>query len=51
MYLHAYDSVAAATARIANYLNFFNTGRPQSSLAGQTPDTAYYGNLQFKQAA
>jgi putative transposase len=51
VYLHAYESVAAATAGIANYLAFFNTRRPHSSLAGQTPDTAYYGNLQLKQAA
>lgn len=51
VYLHAYDSVAAATTGIANYLIFFNTRRPHSSLAAQTPDTAYYGNLQLKQAA
>jgi putative transposase len=51
VYLHAYESVAAATAGIANYLAFFNTRRPHSSLAGQTPDTAYYGNTQLKEAA
>ncbi len=51
VYLHAYDSVAAAATGIANYLTFFNTGRPHSSLAGQTPDTAYYGNIELKQAA
>ena len=51
VYLHAYESVAAATAGIANYLSFFNTGRPHSSLAGQTPDTAYFGSTQSQQAA
>ena len=51
VYLHAYESVAAATPGIANYLAFFNSARPHSSLAGQTPDTAYYGNMELKQAA
>lgn len=42
VYLHAYETVAAARAGIANYLEFFNTARPHSSLGGKTPDTAYY---------
>ena len=51
VYLHAYASVAAAREAIARYLTFFNTRRPHSSLDGQTPDTAYFGNTQFKKAA
>jgi putative transposase len=51
VYLHAYDSVAAARVGIANYLAFFNEQRPHSSLAGQTPDTAYFGYPQLQKAA
>jgi putative transposase len=51
VYLHAYDSVAAARVGIANYLAFFNEQRPHSSLAGQTPDTAYFGYTQLEKAA
>jgi putative transposase len=49
VYLHAYESVAAARAGIASYLDFFNTRRPHSSLGGQTPDTAYFGNTPLKE--
>jgi putative transposase len=51
VYLRAYESVAAARAGIASYLEFFNTRRPHSSLGGQTPDTAYFGHTQHKEAA
>jgi len=51
VYLHAYESVAAARAGIARYLEFYNTRRPHSSLAGQTPDTAYFTNTLLKMAA
>ena len=51
VYLHAYESVAAAREGIASYLTFYNTRRPHSSLDGQTPDTAYFGNTQLKQVA
>jgi putative transposase len=51
VYLHAYESVAAARAGIASYLDFFNTKRPHSSLGGHTPDTAYFGHTQHKEAA
>jgi putative transposase len=51
VYLRAYESVAAARVGIASYLEFFNTRRPHSSLGGQTPDTAYFGHTQHKEAA
>ena len=51
VYLHAYESVADARAGIARYLTFYNTRRPHSSLDGHTPDTAYFGNTQFKKVA
>jgi putative transposase len=44
VYLHAYDSVSAATAGIARYLTLYNTRRPHSSLDDQTPDEAYFTN-------
>jgi len=31
-----------------SYFEFCNTGRPHSSLGGQTPDTAYCGNGEWK---
>jgi putative transposase len=51
VYLHAYDSVAEARQQLARYFEFYNTHRPHSSLGGQTPDTAYFGNREMKQAA
>jgi putative transposase len=51
VYLHAYESVAAARVGIASYLEFFNMRRPHSSLDGQTPDTVYFKNQPELQAA
>jgi putative transposase len=45
VYLRAYDSVAAARASIARYLNFYNRKRPHSSLDARTPDHAYFEPL------
>jgi putative transposase len=42
VYLHAYDTVSAARSGIARYLTLYNTRRPHSSLADQTPDEAYF---------
>lgn len=41
VYLRAYDSVSAARESLGQYLAFYNTRRPHSSLDGQTPDQAY----------
>jgi len=41
VYLKAYGSVSAARADIAEYLDWYNTKRPHSSLADATPETAY----------
>ena len=46
IYLHAYDSVSEARAGIGRYLAFYNTRRPHSGLDGQTPDEAYFNQLQ-----
>ena len=51
VYLHAYDSVSAATAGIGRYLTLYNTRRPHSSLADRTPDEAYFLPLSLPAAA
>jgi putative transposase len=51
VYLHAYENVSEARQQIASYFEFYNARRPHSSLGGQTPDTAYFGNREIKQAA
>ena len=45
VYLKAYDSVSAARTDIADYLHWYNTDRPHSSLAGVTPGQAYLNGL------
>jgi putative transposase len=42
VYLHAYNSVREARASIGRYLNFYNGGRPHSSLGRRTPDQLYF---------
>jgi len=52
VYLKAYDSVSAARADIADYMNWYNAGRSHSSLDEVTPDEHYFANLPtIKQAA
>ncbi len=52
VYLKAYDSVSAARASIAKYLNFYNTNRPHSAHGGQTPDDVFFAALpHLKKAA
>ena len=46
VYLKAYDSVSAARADIAEYMAWYNTGRPHSRLDRVTPEQAYL-NLQY----
>ena len=46
VYLHAYDSVAAARTSIGRYIDgFYNNRRPHSSLDRRTPDQAYFNPL------
>lgn len=45
VYLQAYDSVSAAKAGIARYIDLYNAKRPHSSLDKQTPDEYYYATL------
>ena len=51
VYLHAYDTVSAAVAGLDRYLTLYNTRRPHSSLADQTPDEAYFTPTQRLSAA
>jgi putative transposase len=51
VYLHAYDSVSAATTGIGRYLTLYNTRRPHSSLTDRTPDDAYFFPLSQTAAA
>jgi putative transposase len=51
VYLHAYDTVSAATAGLDRYLTLSNVRRPHSSLADQTPDDAYFMPLPLQAAA
>ena len=45
VYLHAYESVADARQKILNFLDWYNTQRPHSSLDRMTPDEAYFKTL------
>jgi putative transposase len=51
VYLHAYDSVSQAKASLGKYIAFYNTRRPHSSLARQTPDQVYFKPLPLPKAA
>ena len=52
VYLKAYDSVSAARTDIADYLDWYNTDRPHSSLERVTPQEKYLAVLpKLKQAA
>jgi putative transposase len=42
VYLRAYETVAEARRLIGQYLDFFNTKRPHSSLGARTPDHVYF---------
>ena len=51
VYLHAYNSVSEARARIAKYIGFYNSMRPHSSLQALTPDQVYFNRLPAALAA
>jgi len=45
VYLHAYDTVAAARQGLDRYIRFYNQRRPHSALDGITPDAFYFESL------
>jgi putative transposase len=51
VYLKAYDTVAQARASLGQYLNWYNSKRPHSSLDARTPDQAYFEHAPFKRVA
>ena len=51
VYLHAYDTVGQARASLGRYLDFYTRKRPHSSLAGRTPDRAYFDHQPLLAAA
>lgn len=51
VYLRAYDGVSAAKADIAQFIDWYNTVRPHSSLDDATPDQSYWALLPTMNAA
>lgn len=51
VYLKAYDSVREGRASIGKYLDFYNRGRPHSSLDSRAPDEAYFTPIPLPEAA
>ncbi|MDA1280892.1 MAG: integrase core domain-containing protein, partial [Chloroflexi bacterium] len=51
VYLRAYESVLEARAELGRYFEFYNSGRPHSSLSGTTPDQFYTKALPTPAAA
>jgi putative transposase len=51
VYLHAYDSVAAAKDGIGKYLAFYNGRRPHTALDRDTPDNVYFESQPLAVAA
>ena len=43
VYLHAFETKAAARAGIGRRIDFYNTERPHSALGGRTPIEAHRG--------
>ncbi|GIK20583.1 MAG: transposase [Planctomycetota bacterium] len=51
VYLHAYESVSDARAKLTVYIDFYNRRRPHSSIDRRTPDDAYFDRPLLKLAA
>ncbi len=43
VYLQAFETGSEARAGIGSWIDYYNTSRPHSALAGQTPAEAYHG--------
>jgi putative transposase len=51
VYLHAYDTVSEARAKLATYLEFYNRRRPHTALDGHSPDDMYFSSPSQQLAA
>lgn len=51
VYLHAFETGSELRTGLTKWIGYYNTGRPHSALAGQTPDEAYEANAMTRLAA
>lgn len=51
VYLRAYETVSHARQSLGRYFTFYNTRRPHTALARQTPDKVYFQPLPLPKAA
>jgi putative transposase len=51
VYLHAYETVSEARAKLAMYLEFYNRRRPHTALDANTPDDMYFNSRPQQLAA
>jgi putative transposase len=51
VYMRAYDAVAATPSGVGSYLGFYNSGRTQQALGGQSPDEVYFQTNGLMEAA
>jgi putative transposase len=51
VYLHAFETGSELRAGLAGWIGYYNARRPHSTLAGRTPDEAYWAPSAMKLAA
>src|SRR3978361_503637 len=51
VYLHAFETGSELRAGLAQWVGYYNTRRPHSTLAGRTPDEAYSAGVTQRLAA
>ena len=51
VYLHAFETGSELRTGLTRWIGYYNTDRPHSGLAGQTPDEAYGTNETLQLAA
>ncbi|MBC7802070.1 MAG: IS3 family transposase, partial [Gemmatimonadaceae bacterium] len=51
VFLHAFETGSELRAGLSRWINYYNTRRPHSTLAGRTPDEAYGAGVIERMAA
>ena len=51
VYLHAFETGSELRIGLAGWIGYYNARRPHSTLAGRTPDEAYWADGATKLAA
>ena len=51
IYLHAFETGSELRTGLAGWIGYYNARRPHSTLAGRTPDEAYWADGATKLAA